>query len=102
MRLKEVRKILGVTERTLTNGTFYPEVRQEDLSTVEAKFGADAGSINTDGWVGMYNALRDSFDSGEFSHRLRTAIDGVKHPYRSFSMSSCRSGVTSIIFNKLH
>ena len=85
-----------------TNGTFYPVVRQEDLSTVEAKFGADAGSINTDGWVSMYNALKGSFDSGEFSRRLRTAIDRVGYPYQSFSMDSCRSGVTSIIFNKLH
>lgn len=61
-----------------------------------------AGSINTDGWLGMYNALKGSFDSGEFSHRLRTAINMVGYPYWSFSMDSCRSGVTSIIFNKLH
>ena len=85
-----------------TNGTFYPEVRQEDLSTVEAKFSADAKSINTDGWGGMYNALKNLFKPDEFSYRLRTVIDGVEYPYRSFSMSSCRSGVTSIIFNKLH
>jgi hypothetical protein len=85
-----------------TNGTFYPAVRQEDLSTVEAKFGVDADSINTDGWGVMYNALKNLFKPDEFSYRLRTAIDGVGYPYRSFSMSSCKSGVNSIIFNKLH
>lgn len=85
-----------------TNGTFYPEMRQEDLSTVEAKFGVDAGGRNTGGWVGMYKALKGSFGESEFSYRLRTAIDRVKLPYKSFSMDSCRSGVNSIIFNNLH
>ena len=85
-----------------TNGTFYPDIRREDLSTVEAKFGADAKGINTDGWVGMYNALTNAFDKKEFAYRLRTATDKVATPYRSFSMNSCRSGVNSLVFTTLY
>lgn len=81
-----------------TKGTFYPDIRLEDLSSVEAKFGADAKGINTDGWVKMYNALKALYEkSSEFSHRLRTALEEAK-PHRVFSMDSCRSGVRSVIF----
>lgn len=84
-----------------TNGTFYPEVRREDLSTVEAKFGADADGINTGGWVGMCNALRDLAGPVGFSHRLRTAErDSSEHA--KFSMDTCRSGVNSLVFTILH
>lgn len=83
------------------NGTFYPEVRREDLSTVEAKFGADADGINTGGWAGMCNALRDLFDASGFSYRLRTAeCDSSEHI--RFSMDTCRSGVKSLVFTNLH
>lgn len=84
-----------------TNGTMYPEVRMEDLSSVEAKFGADAEGINTCGWGAMYKALTGRLDKAAFAYRLRTALEGAT-PHRVFSMNTCRSGVKCITFNTLH
>lgn len=83
------------------NGMMYPEVRMEDLSSVYAKFGADAEGINTCGWGAMYKALTEQLEKADFAYRLRTALEGAS-PHRVFSMDTCRSGIKLIIFNALY
>ena len=73
----------------------------EDLSSVEAKFGADAEGINTSGWGAMYKALTERLEKADFAYRLRTALEGAS-PHWVFSMDTYKSGVKSIIFNKLY
>ena len=80
-------------------GGFYPDITSEDIHTLEAKFG-DVVACSTDcGWANIHKSLKNSFDDKEFSHRLRTGIDEVKVPYKSFSMNSYRSNIKVIIFN---
>ena len=38
----------------------FPELRQEDMRTVEARFGPDAACGNADGWVRLYKSLMAS------------------------------------------
>ena len=73
----------------------------EDLSSVYAKFGADAEGINTSGWGAMYKALTGRLEKADFAYRLRTALEGAS-PHRVFSMDTYKSEVKSIIFNKLY
>ena len=82
-------------------GTFYPNVTLEDIRTVEARFGKDAGYDTPCDWVAMYKALRNTFPDGkEFSHRLRPALgDLPAGRYRTFSMNSYKSKINHTIFN---
>lgn len=82
-------------------GTFYPNVTLEDIRTVEARFGKDAGYDTPCDWVAMYKALRNAFPDGkEFSHRLRPALgDLPTDRYRTLSMNSYKSEVNHTIFN---
>lgn len=82
-------------------GTFYPNVTLEDIRTVEARFGKDAGYDTPCDWVAMYKALRNAFPDGkEFSHRLRPALgDLPTGRYRTFSMNSYKSEINHTIFN---
>ena len=80
-------------------GGFYPHITEEDIHTLEAKFG-DVVDCSTDAdWVNIYKSLKSSFDNEEFSHRLRAGLDEVKTSYEVFSMNSSKSKVKIIIFN---
>ena len=73
-------------------GSFYPEVRQEDIRTVEARFGPDAVCGNAVGWVALYKSLVNVYGIVEFNHRARVALDEAS-PHRTLRMSSYKSGV---------
>ena len=80
------------------NGTFMPDTREQDIATLESRFGKDVDFTRCSGWADMYKALTNRFEPKEFAYRLRTAIDEVKRPYRLFSMDACMSGVVSLQF----
>lgn len=81
------------------NGGFYPSVTTEDICTLEAKFGDVVKCSTGSNWVNIYKSLQDFFIQKEFSYRLRTRIDEVKEPYKSFSINSYKSNIKIIIFN---
>lgn len=80
-------------------GGFYPNITNEDIRTLEAKFGDVVECSTVSNWVDIYKSLKNSFTSEEFSYRLRTRIGEVLIPYKSFSLSSYKSNVKVIIFN---
>ena len=86
-----------------TKGMFYPEVREEDIDTLEAKFVdklSDVELCSTAGWAELYKSLKNQCsDMHDFSYRWRAELSSVESHYEVFSMSSCKSGVNSIIFN---
>ena len=84
-----------------TKGGFFPQVRIEDISTLEAKFG-DVVCCSTDSdWVTIHKSLKNIFGNEEFSCRLRTGIEEVATPWKSFSVNSYKSRINSIIFTNL-
>ncbi len=75
----------------------YPELRQEDMRTVEARFGQDAACGNADGWVKLYKSLFDSYGNVELNHRVRVALEEAL-PHRTHRMNSYKSRVFLIKF----
>lgn len=80
------------------NGGFYPDITEEDMRTLEAKFGDVVACGTGCGWVGIYKSLRGSLDEREFSRRLRAGVCEAESPHVSFSMDSYRSGIKVILF----
>ena len=80
------------------NGGFYPHITSEDIRTLEAKFGNVVECSTDSNWVEIYKSLKNSFESEEFSYRLRTGVDGAKTPHKSFSIFSYKSCVKLITF----
>ena len=80
-------------------GGFYPPVSEEDICTLDAKFGDVVKCSTNDDWIDIYKSLKNSFKKDEFSYRLRTRLEQVQIPYQVFSMNSCKSDVKFILFN---
>ena len=68
----------------------FPELRQEDMRTVEARFGPDAACGNTDGWVRLYKSLMGVHGVVELNHRARVALEEASS-YRTHRISSYKS-----------
>ena len=81
------------------NGGFYLEISEDDIHTLEAKFGDVVECSTADNWVAIYKSLVRKFKPSEFAQRLRTRISQVQCDWESFSMSSCKSMVIVITFN---
>lgn len=81
------------------NGGFFPHIAEEDIRTLEAKFGDVVGCSTIGNWVEIYKSLTNSFDKKEFAHRLRTGMCEALVPHTSFSVNSYKSGVKINIFN---
>ncbi len=75
----------------------YPELRQEDMRTVEARFGLDAACGNAVGWVGFYKSLMGIHGVVELNHRARVALEEAS-PHRTHRMNSYKSRVFLIQF----
>ena len=82
-----------------TNGGFYPQISEDDIHTLEAKFGDVVECSTADNWVAIYKSLVRKFKPSEFAQRLRTRISQVQCGWESFSMSSCKSMVIIITFH---
>ena len=78
------------------NGMYYPHVTREDIGTLESIFGGDALCDTTCNWVNMYKSLTEVFGNEEFQHRVRAM--NVGHAPRSFSVSSYKSRIKSLIY----
>ena len=81
------------------NGGFYPHIAEEDIRTLEAKFGDVVGCSTVGNWAEIYKSLTNSIDKVEFAHRLRTGMDEALTPHTSFSIDSYKSRVKINIFN---
>ena len=82
------------------NGTFYPYITENDIHTMNTKFGLDVEYNSSCNWVTMYKFLIQSFNEIEFAQRLRTALNGInKNRYSMFSMNSYKSKINYIVFN---
>lgn len=68
----------------------FPELRQEDMRTVEARFGPDAACGNADGWVRLYKSLMGVHGVVELNHRARVALEEAS-PHRTHRISSYKS-----------
>jgi hypothetical protein len=75
----------------------FPELRQEDMRTVEARFGPDAACGNAVGWVGLYKSLMGIHGVVELNHRARVALKEAS-PHRTHRMNSYKSLVFLIHF----
>ena len=75
----------------------FPELRQEDIRTVEARFGLDAVCGNAVGWVGLYKSLVNSHGVVEFNRRARVALDEASL-HRTLRMNSYKSRTFLIQF----
>ena len=75
----------------------FPELRQEDMRTVEARFGPDAACGNADGWVWLYKSLLGIHGVVELNHRARVALDEAS-PHRTHRISSYKSSCFLIQF----
>ena len=82
------------------NGTFYPHITEDDIHTMNTKFGLDVEYNSSCNWVTMYKFLIQSFNEIEFAQRLRTALNDInKNRYSMFSMNSYKSKINYIKFN---
>ena len=77
--------------------SLFPELRQEDMRTVEARFGPDAACGNTDGWVRLYKSLLGIHGIVELNNRVRVALEEAS-PHHAHRMSSYKSLVFLIQF----
>ena len=62
------------------NGTFYPHITQEDIHTLESKFGYVVECSTKCGWKELYKSLTEQFDRVQFAQRLRTKVCESKVP----------------------
>lgn len=75
----------------------FPELHQEDMRTVEARFGPDAACGNADGWVRLYKSLMGVHGVVELNHRARVALEEAS-PHLTHRMNSYKSRVFLIHF----
>jgi hypothetical protein len=70
----------------------FPELRQEDMRTVEAVFGPDVACGNAAGWAELYKSLLSIHGVVELNHRARVALEEAS-PHRTHRMNSYKSRV---------
>lgn len=80
-------------------GGFYPVITEDDIRTLEAKFGDVVGYSTICNWVNIYKSLVQQYKPAEFAQRLRTGINEVEIPYESFSIWSYKSKVDMYTFH---
>ena len=78
-------------------GGFYPLISEDDIHTLESKFGNVVEYSTADNWVNIYKSLVQIFSKSEFAQRLRTGIDEFKGTCQSFSINSYKS--KALVYN---
>lgn len=64
-----------------TKGMFYPVIEDEDIRTLESKFGRDVEYGTCSSWLELYKTLVESFDTDKkrFNRQLRSALGDVSN-----------------------
>ena len=80
-------------------GMFYPNIRIEDIDTLESKFDYVVQYSTDTNWVKLYKTLNQQYKGVDFAQRLRS---GLNDKHSIFRMDSYKSRIKTIVFNTLY